>query len=292
MSSTPIFSPVPYPEYFSGKPLHVVSKHHKQQCFEPALFGRLGFVCDTVAEVDTDMLGTFSGEVERTLAPLDCAREKCRQALAYCSDGYLLASEGSFGAHPTLGWVSTGEEWLVFYDIKEQFEVVVRNATFDTCFLGESVTSEQQCLQFLNKVGFPAQGILLKNSRENAQLICKQLHTQQEVLDKFAEWVSSGYSPYIETDMRAMKNPTRQQHLIQMGHLMADALSSICNACGWYGFSVTSLERGLPCSWCGNATESLLAEIYTCKRCHHSERIQFPKGIEQEDPQFCNYCNP
>lgn len=285
-------SPVQYPDYFRGKPLHIVSQHHKQACFEPALTGRLGFVCDTVTEVDTDLLGTFSGEVERTLAPLDCAREKYRQALTYCNEGYLLASEGSFGAHPTLGWVASGEEWLVFYDIKEQFEVVVRNATLDTCFLGERITSERHCVEFLQKVGFPNQGVILKNSRENAQLICKNLGTASEVLEKVAEWLSSGASPYIETDMRAMKNPTRQQHLIQMGHLLADSLSSICNACGWYGFSVTSVEKGLPCGWCGNATESILAAIYTCKKCAHTEIKKFPGGMEHENPQFCNYCNP
>ncbi|NDA60731.1 MAG: hypothetical protein EBX50_01690 [Chitinophagia bacterium] len=292
MSTAPSISSIHYPDYFRGKHLHIVSQHRKQESFEPALSGRLGFECETVTEVDTDLLGTFSGEVERTLAPLECAREKCRQALSYCSDGYLLASEGSFGAHPTLGWVATGEEWVVFYDIKEQFEVVVRNATLDTCFFGEHITSEQQCLQFLQKVGFPKQGIILKYTREHPQHILKNLHTEQEVVDKVAEWLASGAVPYIETDMRAMYNPTRQRHLIQMGHLLADTLSRICNACGWYGFSVTSVERGLPCGCCGNATESVLAEIYTCKKCAHSERKRFPRGIEQENPQFCNYCNP
>ena len=292
MRISPIHSPVSYPDYFRGKQLHIVSKHRKQDCFEPALNGQLGFVCDTVSAVDTDLLGTFSGEVERTLAPLDCAREKCRQALAYCGDGYLLASEGSFGAHPTLGWVASGEEWLVFYDIKEAFEVMVRNTTLDTCFYGESLVNVEQCLQFLHKVDFPNQGIILKNARENAQVICKNLHTHQEVLDKVTEWIALGASPYIETDMRAMHNPTRRQHLTQMGHLLADALSSICTACGWYGFSVTSVERGLPCGWCGNATESVLAENYTCKKCNHSESKKFPRGKEQENPQFCNYCNP
>ena len=269
-----------------------MSRHQKQTYFEPALAGRLGFVCDTVTAVNTDLLGTFSGEVERTLTPLDCAREKCRLALAYCKEGYLLASEGSFGAHPTLGWVASGEEWLVLYDIQEQFEVMVRNTTLDTCFFGETIASEEQCIQFLQKVGFPNQGIILKNARDNAAIIVKQLHTQPEVLDKVAEWLASGAHPYIETDMRAMNNPTRQQHLTQMGHLLADALSSICTACGWYGFSVTTVEKGLPCGWCGNATESVLAAIYTCKKCNHTERKKFPGGIEQENPQFCNYCNP
>jgi len=292
MSTNPILSSIRYPDYFKGKRLHIVSKHRKQEYFEPAFTGRLGFICETVAAVDTDLLGTFSGEVERTLAPLECAREKYRQALPFCKDGYILASEGSFGAHPTLGWVATGEEWLVWYDIKEQFEVVVRNATLDTCFFGENITSEQQCLQFLQKVGFPKQGIILKHSRAHPQHMLKNLDTEQEVLNKVAEWLASGATPYIETDMRAMHNPTRQQHLTQVGHLMADALSSICDSCGWYGFSVTSVERGLPCGWCGNATESVLAEIYTCKKCNYSESKKFPRGIEQENPQFCNQCNP
>jgi hypothetical protein len=281
-----------YPDYFRGKVLHIVSRHQKQQYIEPVLTGRLGFICKTVSEVDTDLLGTFSGEVSRSLSPVDCAREKCKRAREYVSDGYLLASEGSFGPHPTLGWITAGEEWLLLYDIEEDTELIVRDITLDTCFWRQAISNEQQCLDFLQRVGFPSQRVIVKSSQEKAEFIFKNGSTTEEIVQNMRFLLNEKRNCYIETDMRAMFNPTRQQHLVKLAQILADKLNSICPACGWYGFSVTSVERGLPCSWCGTATNSVLNDIYTCKRCNWQHNKKFPQGIQQEDPQYCNQCNP
>ena len=289
-SSTP--SCKVYPDYFRGKVLHMVSRHQKQQYIEPALAGRLGFICNTVSEVDTDLLGTFSGEIARTLSPLESAREKCKRAREFVRDGYLLASEGSFGPHPTLGWVTAGEEWLLFYDIGESAEVIVRDITLDTCFWREAIESEQQCVDFLQKVGFPNQRVIVKSSQEQPEIIVKNGSTSEEIVQNMRYLLKEKGTCYIETDMRAMFNPTRQQHLAKLAHILADKLNSTCPFCGWYGFSVTSVERGLPCSWCGTPTNSVLNEIYTCKRCDWQQNIKYSQGIQHEDPQYCNQCNP
>ena len=292
MNASPIPSTKVYPDYFRRKVLHMVSRHQKQQYIEPVLASRLGFICKTVSEVDTDLLGTFSGEVARTLSPVACAREKCKRAREYVNDGYLLASEGSFGPHPTLGWVTAGEEWLLLYDIEEDAELIVRDITLDTCFLGKAIANEQQCLEFLQRVGFPNQGVIVKSSQEQSEIIFKNGSTPEEIVKNMHNMLNEKGNCYIETDMRAMFNPTRQQHLNKLAGLLADKLNSICPDCGWYGFSVTSVERGLPCSWCGTPTNSVSNEIYTCKRCNYHQNKKFPKGIQQEDPQYCNQCNP
>ena len=292
MNASPIPSTKVYPDYFRRKVLHMVSRHQKQQYIEPVLASRLGFICKTVSEVDTDLLGTFSGEVARTLSPVACAREKCKRAREYVNDGYLLASEGSFGPHPTLGWVTAGEEWLLLYDIEEDAELIVRDITLDTCFLGKAIANEQQCLEFLQRVGFPNQGVIVKSSQEQSEIIFKNGSTPEEIVKNMHNMLNEKGNCYIETDMRAMFNPTRQQHLNKLAGLLADKLNSICPDCGWYGFSVTSVERGLPCSWCGTPTHSVSNEIYTCNRCNCNQNKKFPQGIQQEDPQYCNQCNP
>jgi hypothetical protein len=292
MNASPTTSTKVYPNYFRGKVLHIVSQHQKQQYLEPVLAGRLGFICKTVTEVDTDLLGTFSGEIERSLSPVESAREKCKRAREYVSGGYLLASEGSFGPHPTLGWITAGEEWLLLYDIEEDTELVVRDITLDTCFWREAISNEQQCLDFLQRVGFPNQRVIVKSSQEQPEIIFKNGSTPEEIVQNMHYMLREKGNCYIETDMRAMFNPTRQQHLKQLAQLLADKLNSICPTCGWYGFSVTSVERGLPCSWCGTPTNSVLNEIYTCKRCNCYQHKKFPQGIQQEDPQYCNQCNP
>ncbi len=52
--------------------------------------------------VDTDLLGTFSGEVERAGSALQCAQRKCEWAFEQLGNEaeYCVASEGSFGPHP------------------------------------------------------------------------------------------------------------------------------------------------------------------------------------------------
>jgi hypothetical protein len=197
MNDSPTPSSKGYPDYFRGKVLHIVSQHQKQQYIEPVLAGRLGFICKTVSEVDTDLLGTFSGEIERTLSPVDCAREKCKRAREYVSDGYLLASEGSFGPHPTLGWVTAGEEWLLLYEIEEDTELIVRDITLDTCFFGKAIADEQQCLDFLQRVGFPNQKVIVKSSQEHPEIIFKNGSTPEEIVKNMHCMLSEKGNCYI-----------------------------------------------------------------------------------------------
>jgi hypothetical protein len=292
MSSYTSYHERNYPAFFKGKKLQIVSRHEKHRYIAPPLVAATGMIVESFTEIDTDLLGTFSGEVERTMAPLDCAREKCRQAAAYFSEGYLLASEGSFGPHPAFGLLSAGEEWLLFYDIAEKKEIIVRDVTLDICFRGERLTEETVCLSFLEQVGFPRQKVIVKSSQQQPAVIIKNLDQTAEVIQAMQDLIAQYGDCFIETDMRAMNNPARQIHLLQLGTRLAEKLCSICEQCGWYGFSVTRVERGLPCSWCGSQTDGVLYEVCSCAQCGFEKEKYFPKGKQQEDPQFCNQCNP
>jgi hypothetical protein len=281
-----------YPALFQGRQLHVVSRHQKHLYLTPPIAAATGLIVKPFTEVDTDTLGTFSGEVERTLSPLEAAREKCRLAASFFKEGYLLASEGSFGPHPTLGFVAAGEEWLVLYDLAEKKELIVRDITFDICFHGELITEIEKGIRFLDQVGFPEQKVILKSSQHQPVRIVKDSMNQAEVLYQMEDMVADYGSCFVETDMRAMNNPSRQKHLHKLGEKLAERLSSICAQCGWYGFSVVRVERGLPCSWCGTPTESVLCEVLGCVQCGLEQHRNFPAGKQQEDPQFCNQCNP
>jgi len=57
------------------------------------------------AGLDTDGLGTFTGEVERPAPPRETALLKARLAIETTGLPRALASEGSFGPHPALGFV-------------------------------------------------------------------------------------------------------------------------------------------------------------------------------------------
>lgn len=281
-----------YPAFFRGRELHVISRHQKHLHVAPPIVAATGLVAKPFIEIDTDLLGTFSGEVERTLSPLAAAREKCRLAASFIKEGFLLASEGSFGPHPSLGFVAAGEEWLVFYDLAEKKELVVRDVTFDICFHGKWITEIEEGIRWMNLVGFPEQKLILKSSGEQPEKIIKDLVLREEVLTNMEDMISRFGGCFVETDMRAMNNPSRQKHLHLLGEKLAKMLGSNCDQCGWYGFGVTRVERGLPCSWCGTPTASVWYEVLGCGQCGFEQQRYFPAGKQQEDPQFCNQCNP
>ncbi|MFX5009088.1 DUF6671 family protein, partial [Acinetobacter baumannii] len=78
----------------------------------------LGVTCIIPAEFNSDIFGTFSGEIERELNPLETARKKCYAAMELTGCYLAIASEGSFGAHPIIGFVPADEELLVLIDRK------------------------------------------------------------------------------------------------------------------------------------------------------------------------------
>jgi hypothetical protein len=75
-------------------------------------------------------------------------------------------------------------------------------------------------------------------------------------------------------------------------HKLIEKINSNCPSCELPGFSVQEVVKGLPCSQCGLPTQSTLKHIKVCKHCNHQEEIFFPRGIKQEDPTYCSFCNP
>tara|TARA_B110000116_G_C16594769_1_gene472242 strand:+ start:294 stop:461 length:168 start_codon:yes stop_codon:yes gene_type:complete len=54
---------------FKGRPLIIATKHEKEKIIAPLLEDNLGGISFVNPDFDTDMLGTFSGEVERKTDP-------------------------------------------------------------------------------------------------------------------------------------------------------------------------------------------------------------------------------
>ena len=55
---------------FQNRQLLIATKHNKERVIAPLLEEALGVTCVVNDTFDTDTLGTFTGEVERTLDPL------------------------------------------------------------------------------------------------------------------------------------------------------------------------------------------------------------------------------
>ena len=277
---------------FTGRKLLIATKHGKEKAIATLLEIELGVKCFVAENFDTDVLGTFTGEIERQDDPVTTARNKCLMAMQRYDCDLAVASEGSFGAHPALFFVYADDELLVFLDKKNDLEIMARELTTQTNFNGSHITTEEQLNKFAKAAKFPSHGLIVSKAREDFSEIIKGI-TDWEILSKTVHDFIEKYGvAYVQTDMRAMYNPTRMQAIKRAAKKLVDKIHSCCPMCHTPGFGVTDRKEGLPCSLCGFKTRSTLSYLYTCRRCSYTKEEMYPNQITEEDPTYCDRCNP
>jgi hypothetical protein len=277
---------------FAGRNLIIATKHKKEQVIAPILEKAFGVNCIVPIEFDTDQLGTFSGEKERMDDPITTVRKKCKIAMEsfHCDLG--IASEGSFIPHPTLYFVPADDEFLIFIDKKNELEIIVRELSTNTNFNSAEVTSEEELLEFCTKVKFPTHGVILKDENIGFS-VCEKGITEKEILLRtFHRILEYRGKVFVETDMRAMFNPTRMSVIENATHKLVNKINSRCPACNAPGFSIAEAKPGLPCRLCNTPTRSTLSLVYKCLKCSFVKTEMHPSGKLTEDPMYCDKCNP
>lgn len=277
---------------FEGRKLIIATKHKKESVIAPILEKELGVHCFTDTSFDTDSLGTFSGEVRREQNPLSTARTKCLEAMNRTNCDLGLASEGSFGPHPTLFFASADDEQLIFIDKKNNLEITSRELSLETNFNATSVRTKRALLDFATRVKFPSHAIILKPSKDQTSDMVKGIQTEHLLLSSFKALLSKYKKVYAETDMRAMFNPSRMAVIRLATKKLATKIRSVCPNCETPGFDITDIETGLACMLCGNPTKTTKMLIYQCQKCDYSEKKAPTHGKISEDPMYCDYCNP
>ena len=277
---------------FEGRRLVIATKHQKEQVLRPLLEEALKVKVFVPENLDTDLLGTFSGEVQRKEDPLSTARKKCELAMEMTGCDLAIASEGSFGSHPEAFFLPANEEWLVFLDHKKGLEIYARHLSMETNFGGMEFQSLEELTAFSQKVLFPSHGLILRPGAERIDELVKGI-TDQKSLEECAAFLLKKYGKgYVETDMRAFLNPTRMKVIAETAAKLLEKIQCCCPSCSSPGFAVTAMVAGLPCEWCGTLTRSPLAYEKTCSHCSFTERILHPHDKSTEDPMYCDRCNP
>lgn len=277
---------------FQGRKLLIATKHKKENVIAPIFEKELGVSCFVSDKFDTDTLGTFSGEIERKDGPLTTLRNKCLLAMKenHCDLG--IASEGSFGMHPTIFFAHADDEFLIFIDKKNELEIIVREISMNTNFNGSEIKNEVELLEFATQVKFPSHGLILKPSEKDISKIAKGITDERILKESFHEMMKEFGKVYAETDMRALYNPTRMSVIETATLKLVKSIQSLCPMCETPGFVVSDAKMGLPCEWCNSATRSTLSFIYTCKKCNHTSEELYPHKKMTEDPMYCDFCNP
>ncbi len=277
---------------FEGRNLVIATKHEKEKVIAPILEKELGVKCFVTLDFDTDELGTFTGEVERKDDPIITARNKCLLAMELTNCDLAVASEGSFGPHPSLYFVPSDDEFLLFVDKKNDLEIIARELSIETNFNGCEIKTERELKEFADNANFPSHGLIIRKSHDDFRDIVKGITNPDELNKAFQNLIGKHGTAYIETDMRAMYNPSRMKVIEKAAGKLVDKILSLCPKCETPGFGITDRKDGLPCELCDFPSRSTLSYIYTCQKCAYEKEEKYPNGKQTEDPRYCDMCNP
>jgi hypothetical protein len=281
---------------YAGSCFILTTKHAKSIAIAPQLWEKLGAsVLEYV--MDTDQLGTFSGEIERKGTALECARRKCEWLLEQLGDKveFALASEGSFGPHPFIPFLPCDQEILYFIDRRHGFHLHLSHLSEKTNYRTETVNSLEALQKLAQEAQFPSHALILRpNGRKTKAPIFKGVDTQSALEEAFKECIknASKGKVFVETDMRAQFNPSRMGVISELADKLAKRLSTPCPKCSTPGWGKVRVEQGLECTLCGSETELVKSEIFGCVKCDHEETTGRADGLINADPGDCNYCNP
>lgn len=277
---------------FEGRRLVIATKHRKEEVLAPILERELGVHCFTLPTFDSDLFGTFSGEVERLDDAMLTARLKCEKAMEMAQCDLAIASEGSFGSHPSFYFLSSDDEVILLVDKKLDASFSSRELSLDTNFNGEEISSYEELTDFANRSKFPSHGLILRKSKTCRETIIKGITDWPVLKESYDKLIKSNSSLFVETDMRAMFNPTRMKVISIAAERLVANLKSTCPFCHFPGFSIVKIKEGLPCELCHFPTRSIMSHIYTCQKCLETKEILYPNQKMAEDPAFCDFCNP
>ena len=166
---------------------------------------------------------------------------------------------------------------------------------FDTDIFG-TFTGEVKRMGDQLEAGLPLHGMILrtKDLHEASKIIIKGITTKEGLQDAFdkVRSCSGDKEVVIETDMRAMFNPTRMKAITEATYDLVQKIRRSCPNCSQPGFALVERVPGLPCGWCGLATAVTSSHVYRCRKCQTTEEILYPDGKEKADPGQCQFCNP
>lgn len=280
---------------FFGRRAVLATLHGKEQAIAPMFLAILNVIVAPAEGVDTDALGTFSGETPRRGTVLETAVAKARLGMERARLPFGIASEGSFGPHPLFPIIPAGFELMAFVD-DERGTTIHESLVIDATNFAHIVTSPAEPItQFLAQVGFPSHGLIVRPNVGDAQTKLVKGIVDLSILQSgitAAAALSDDGCARVDTDMRAHLNPTRMKSLTALAVRLSDRLSCLCPSCAAPGWGRVKVIRGLPCEMCDTSTEWVMSEVLGCAACTYQEERPRADGLIHTGPANCPWCNP
>jgi hypothetical protein len=285
-------------DLFHNRTAALATMHQKEQVMAPILQSSLGVQIIVPAALNTDDFGTFTRDVKRPGDQLSTARLKAAQAMGLTGLTLAFASEGSFGPHPLIPFQACDRELVILSDRTHGLEIVGQALSTETNYSHQRITTVEAALSFAKKIGFPTHGLVAMADAQPISSLNRGRATgatQQQTADcpivkgitdtaqlvETVTWLLKKFGQaYLETDMRAMHNPTRMNVIAQATRDLVDRVRQSCPECGYPGFAPIQRQAGLPCALCGLPTDLTLAVIHSCQHCKFSRTVYFPDQRE------------
>ncbi len=279
---------------YNNKTCLIATMHSKEKAIFPAFFDFLGLKI-VQAKIDTDQMGTFTGEVQRKGDALTCVREKCELAMKESKFNIGIASEGSFGPHPFSPFLASDLEILYFIDQEKGFHLHQTLLSAKTNYCVEAISDHQRLKTFCDQALFPSHGLIVRPNQSQINTpIFKGIQSFDRLEEAFFKCcsLSADGKASVETDMRAHMNPTRMGVIKELADSFAKRLATPCPLCDNPGWGIVGNQKGLECQMCGSETDMVRTEVFGCPKCSHKEERPRQDGLTKAEPQYCGLCNP
>lgn len=277
---------------FKGRKIALLTQHGKEAVLNPALDAALGCEVQHVTGFDTDLLGTFTRDIDRAGGQLDAVRTKARKGMELSGLSIGVASEGSFGPDPFTGMLTWNVEHVILIDEDRGLEVTGTAQMVARC--GELLAANwEEAAAFALANGFPSHQMVIRSQKKNVSTLYKGIYdwTTLETRFKEAQKTSADGKVWMESDLRAFANPTRMENIRRATVDLLKRLKSECPTCSMPGFWRTQSLPGMPCRTCGAPTHLPRGEVWKCVWCAHSDTT-FKPATETAEAKYCQVCNP
>ena len=277
--------------YF-GRSAVLTSKHQKLNQIGPVFAELVGLHINEMA-LDTDKLGTFTGEIERLDPPKETAIRKARMGMTATGSTLGIASEGSIGPDPLVPFIISDIEHLVLVDAELGIVISETYRSFDITTATITAAPGQDLSDFLLKADFPHHKLIVRPNTEARNHSVKGVAALAELIAAIEACAKKSPNGFvvIESDLRAHCSPSRRANIRRAAEALGLRISQLCPRCDAPGWGRVSYKKGVRCSECLRINpEAIAQEILGCVKCDHTES---GKIIAQTlDSAYCNWCNP
>lgn len=281
---------MPHPHF--GKKAVIATRHEKGKIVAPIFKDVLGLQVSE-CNLDTDILGTFTGEIERKQSPRETVLIKARLGIEQTGGAIGIASEGSIGADPFIPFINSDFEMMAFVDEDLDLEIVESIRSTDIVTAVKSVHGQEDLTEFLQRADFPRHKLIVRTKQTPTKFCIKGIDDEYS-LRKAIEAVQKEDPEniaVIESDLRAHCSPSRQKIIAELTSKLANRLKQMCPQCNCPGWGVVTYIKGVRCSGCKRVSpEAIKQEVLGCSKCMYEEDGKVI--AEAIDPARCDWCNP